>query len=146
MESGKRWRNVGPNMLPKVHLCIRWQLYVQFEVVTKCKLSKLTVMELTCGRVSHSERSIAAAVVFTDHPTLHGCCDLGGGRGSHCRLLTQRLRGETMGNNGRAQQLQGKEDIKKFFKRAAAARIARRPPSLQTRSCRSVFFAPRGRS
>lgn len=35
-------------------------------------------MELTRGRVSHSDGGVAAAVVFTNHPTLHGCCDLGG--------------------------------------------------------------------
>lgn len=36
------------------------------------------------------------------------------GGASHRRLLAQRLGGETMGTSGKAQQLQGKEDIKKF--------------------------------
>lgn len=46
---------------------IRRQLCVISEVVTKRKKSKLVPW-----------RVFAAVVFFTDHPTLYGCCDVGG--------------------------------------------------------------------
>lgn len=96
-------------------------------------------MEPTRGRVSHSERRPLSS------PTIQHFTVVVISGASRCCLLTQRLGGETMGNNGKAQQVTGgKKKTLKSFQASAPRRRFKRVPAARCCSCASGEKLTRG--